>query len=408
MDLNNLIQIINKGKTKFDIEIYLVGGAVRDLLLGSNPTDLDFVFIDKQDNIQQFISDTFNPNNIEKSQFNTYKFQYQNYEIDFAMSRKEFYSKAAALPQITKGNLKEDQIRRDFTINSIYINVENFSVEKLIEYTNGTKDLKNKEIKTLHKKSFQDDPTRIFRAIRYSERLNFKIHSETINEINSHLKNIKNLSGTRVKNEIHKIIKEEKVFEIIQECENYNIFKLLNLPIVFPKEKPIWGNTEYRDFNHLISEEKSIEFKFTIFLATFLNTASSSEIKNISYYWGIEKNIQKQWEELSKANYELKMFDTNNGSNSKLNQILINCNLQTCISFSQHLDPVLNKRIYDYWQTIRNLKPQLSSSEIIKIGIAEGPQLGEVIQELYNQVIDGKLKTKKDEIEFVKKITNLD
>ena len=64
MDLNNLIQIINKGKTKFDIEIYLVGGAVRDLLLGSNPTDLDFVFIDKQDNIQQFISDTFNPNNV--------------------------------------------------------------------------------------------------------------------------------------------------------------------------------------------------------------------------------------------------------------------------------------------------------------------------------------------------------
>ena len=73
-----------------------------------------------------------------------------------------------------------------------------------------------------------------------------------------------------------------------------------------------------------------------------------------------------------------------------------------------NLDPVLNKRIYDYWQTIRNLKPQLSSSEIIKIGIAEGPQLGKVIQELHNQVIDGKLKTKKDEIEFVKKITNLD
>ena len=407
MDLHNLIQIINKGKTKFDIEIYLVGGAVRDLLLGSNPTDLDFVFIDEHDNIQQFISDTFNPNHVEKSQFNTYKFQYQNYEIDFVMSRKEFYGQAAALPQITKGNLKEDQIRRDFTINSIYINVENFSTEKLIEYTNGTKDLKNKEIKTLHKKSFQDDPTRIFRAIRYSERLNFKIHSETINEINSHLKNIKNLSGTRVKNEIHKIIKEKKAFEIIQECENYNIFRLLNLPIVFPKKKPIWGNTEYRDFNHLISEEKSIEFKFTIFLATFLNTASSSEIKNISYYWGIEKNIQKQWEELSKANYELKMFDAKNGSNSKLNQILINCNLQTCISFSQHLDPVLNKRIYDYWQTIRNLKPQLSSSEIIKMGIAEGPQLGEVIQKLHNHVIDEKLKTKKDEIEFVKKITNL-
>ena len=59
MNLHNLIQIINKGKTKFEIEIYLVGGAVRDLLLGSSPTDLDFVFIDKNNNIQQFISDTF-------------------------------------------------------------------------------------------------------------------------------------------------------------------------------------------------------------------------------------------------------------------------------------------------------------------------------------------------------------
>lgn len=408
MNLHNLIQIINKGKTKFEIEIYLVGGAVRDLLLGSSPTDLDFVFIDKNNNIQQFISDTFSPVNVEKSQFNTYKFHYQNYEIDFAMSRKEFYSEAAALPKITKGDLNEDQIRRDFTINSFYINVENFSTEKLIEYSNAMNDLKNKEIKTLHEKSFQDDPTRIFRAIRYSKRLNFKINSGTISEINSHLKNISKLSGPRVKNEIYKIIKEKKAFEIIQKCESYNIFKLLNLPITFPKEKPIWGEKKIRDFNQLINEESSIDSKFVIFLATFLNEASRIEIKNISSYWGIEKNIQKQWDELSKANYELNMFDADNGSNSKLNQILINCNLQICISLSQHLNPILSKRIYEYWNTLKNLKPHLTSSELINMGIGEGPLLGKAIQELNNQVIDKKLKTKKDEIEFVKKFTNLD
>ena len=270
------------------------------------------------------------------------------------------------------------------------------------------KDLKNKEIKTLHEKSFQDDPTRIFRAIRYSKRLNFKINSGTISEINSHLRNISKLSGPRVKNEIYKIIKEKKAFEIIQKCESYNIFKLLNLPITFPKEKPIWGEKKIRDFNQLINEESSIDSKFVIFLATFLNEASSIEIKNISSYWGIEKNIQKQWDELSKANYELNMFDADNGSNSKLNQILINCNLQICISLSQHLNPILSKRIYEYWNTLKNLKPHLTSSELIHMGICEGPLLGKAIQELNNQVIDKKLKTKKDEIEFVKKFTNLD
>ena len=165
---------------------------------------------------------------------------------------------------------------------------------------------------------------------------------------------------------------------------------------------------DIQDFNQLINEESSIDSKFVIFLATFLNEASSIEIKNISSYWGIEKNIQKQWDELSKANYELNMFDADNGSNSKLNQILINCNLQICISLSQHLNPILSKRIYEYWNTLKNLKPHLTSSELIHMGICEGPLLGKAIQELNNQVIDKKLKTKKDEIEFVKKFTNLD
>ena len=192
-----------------------------------------------------------------------------------------------------------------------------------------------------------------------------------------------------------------------RRVSNFENF-LLNLPITFPKEKPIWGEKKIRDFNQLINEESSIDSKFVIFLATFLNEASSIEIKNISSYWGIEKNIQKQWDELSKANYELNMFDADNGSNSKLNQILINCNLQICISLSQHLNPILSKRIYEYWNTLKNLKPHLTSSELIHMGICEGPLLGKAIQELNNQVIDKKLKTKKDEIEFVKKFTNLD
>ena len=174
------------------------------------------MYIGKSNEIESFIDTTFKPKSLEKSQFNTYKLQYKNFKIDFAMCRQEVYASSASLPLIKEGNLTQDQERRDFTINTLYIDTKHFSIDKVIYPYNWLNDIKLKLIKTLHLNSFSDDPTRIFRAIRYAKRLNFKIDNQTIKQIEEFRININKLSGTRIKNEIHKILNENKVIETIK------------------------------------------------------------------------------------------------------------------------------------------------------------------------------------------------
>ena len=88
MNLNNIIELININKGKYNLEFYLIGGAVRDLVNENDPTDLDFNFIGHKQSVKKFIKEIFNPKEIQSSQFNTYKFKYNTFDIDFAMCRK--------------------------------------------------------------------------------------------------------------------------------------------------------------------------------------------------------------------------------------------------------------------------------------------------------------------------------
>tara|TARA_B100000073_G_scaffold228005_1_gene190201 strand:+ start:8059 stop:9285 length:1227 start_codon:yes stop_codon:yes gene_type:complete len=408
LEFDKLIRQINKHKNEFDIEIYLVGGSVRDLCLELNPTDLDFVFIDNKNNIEKFIEVTFCPSDLEKSLFNTYKFNYNNYSLDFAMCRNEIYEQPASLPVVKKGNLIDDYKRRDFTVNSMYINLDTFSINNIIDHSSGLEDLKKKEIKNLHEKSFEDDPTRIFRAIRYSERLKFEIESQTLNQIHKYSSNIKNLTGTRVKNEIYKILNENNVHEILITCNELEIFNQLDLNLNFPIQKPNWGERKYTNFNHLINEQESTHFKFIVFVSTFLNHIETSQIIKLSNYFGLEKKLQKSWENIAISYNQLMKFDFNNGTNSELSKIIKNIDIESCIAFTQYLTNSQTERVYEYWDKNRNLKPQISVKEILQLGIKEGPELGKLIMALQDAVIDGKLTSKIEELDFIRNFTNQD
>ena len=103
---------------------------------------------------EKFIKEIFDPKEIHSSQFNTYKFKYNTFDIDFAMCRKEKYNNPASLPEIYEGSLLEDQQRRDFSINSIAIKTDDFTQKKFIDPFNGILDIKAKQIKNLHYNAF--------------------------------------------------------------------------------------------------------------------------------------------------------------------------------------------------------------------------------------------------------------
>ena len=406
MNLNNIIELINKNKGKYNLEFYLIGGAVRDLLMGTHPTDLDFNFIEQQTSVQQFIKEVFKPKKINSSQFNTYKFSYNSFNIDFAMCRKEKYKNPAILPDISEGNLLEDQQRRDFSINSIAIKTDNFSQNIFIDPFHGINDIKEKQIKNIHSNSFSDDPTRIFRAIRYSHRLNFQISSSTLNEIEIFKDNIANLSGIRIKNEIIKILEEDKIIDILLECEKFILLKHLNIHFILPPYLPYWMETKINDRNSIFKKQQLLRDKILLFLSTFLCNSSNEYIHKTSKELGFEKSITNYWVNIVRIKKDLDKFDFTNGKNSKLNAILNKSTESICLGLTQWYKEYESNTIFNYWNKIRHIKPKLNSNDLFSIGITEGPLLGEIKKALEIYVIDNPNTSKAQQKKFVTKLLN--
>ena len=418
MNLNNIIELINISKGKYNLEFYLIGGAVRDLLTGNEPTDLDFNFIGQKQSVEKFIKEIFAPKEIQTSQFHTYKFKYNSFDIDFAMCRKEKYSNPAALPEINEGNLLEDQQRRDFSINSIAINTDDFTQKKFIDPFNGILDIKAKQIKNIHSNSFSDDPTRIFRAIRYSKRLNFQIDSSTLNEIQIFKDNITNLSGIRIRNEIFKILEENQPIDTLLECEKFKLFKHLNIDLILPPYLPIWEKMDIpkigvryvagliNDRNLIFTQNESSKDKMLLFLSTFLCESSDETINTISKDFGLEKSIVNNWVNIVKMKNDLDKFNFREDKNSKLHSILNKSTKSICLGLTQWYGKSKSIRIINYWNKIRLIKPKLNTDDLFSIGISEGPILGKIKKELEIFAIDYPHSSEQEQREFVTKLKN--
>ncbi|HEV7768710.1 MAG TPA: hypothetical protein VGQ76_27200 [Thermoanaerobaculia bacterium] len=156
---------------------FLVGGPVRDILLGRHAIDIDLTLETGGSTLARALAKRVEGRVRSFPQFLTYKVVSTSYpEIDIATARKERYRKPGALPAVTAGRLKDDLMRRDFSINAIALDLVDGAMH---DPTRGEKDIADRVVRVLHERSFIDDPTRIFRAARLAARLGFTIHTET-------------------------------------------------------------------------------------------------------------------------------------------------------------------------------------------------------------------------------------
>lgn len=175
----DIIRIVGKIADELKIPAYIVGGPVRDKLLGRSNSDLDFVVEGDGIKFSGTLNEKLKGKLTAYRAFGTASIELKGKRIDIVSARKETYKYPAAYPTVKPGSIKDDLFRRDFTINAmaIAINRENFG--KLVDFYGGRKDLKKGVIRVMHDKSFMDDPTRIFRAVRFSIRFGFKIEPHT-------------------------------------------------------------------------------------------------------------------------------------------------------------------------------------------------------------------------------------
>lgn len=202
---------IRKASEKLNVESYVIGGFVRDYFLKrGEPKDIDVVAVGSGIDLALQVSELL-PNKPKVKVFKTYgtaMLRYQDVEIEFVGARKESYNRESRNPIVEDGTLKEDQERRDFTINALALSLNSATYGDLLDPFNGIKDLNDKVIQTPLEPgiTYSDDPLRMMRAIRFATQLNFKIHKESLNAIKEFNDRISIITKERIVEELHKIL----------------------------------------------------------------------------------------------------------------------------------------------------------------------------------------------------------
>jgi putative nucleotidyltransferase with HDIG domain len=240
---------ISDAAAELNTPAYIIGGFVRDKILNRSTKDADIVCIGDGIKLAEKTAEKFSPKpvvnffkNFGTAQIKIFSNEFP-FEIEFVGARKESYNPESRKPDVFPGNIDEDRMRRDFTINTLAASLNKNDFGKLIDPLKGLADIENKIIKTPlpPDQTFIDDPLRMMRAIRFATQLSFTISPETFEAIKNHAERIKIVSGERIIDEINKIVMAKKPsvgFDLL--------YKAGLLKIIFPQMIALVG-AEYID-----------------------------------------------------------------------------------------------------------------------------------------------------------------
>lgn len=204
-----LFHVISQAAQEMGIEVYAVGGMVRDILLNRINKDLDFVCVGDGPALAKRCADILQVKKVAYyKHYGTAAFHYRGNDVEFVGARKESYRVESRNPIVTPGNLKDDQLRRDFTINAMAISLQADSFGDLLDPFDGLKDLTDKRIQTPTNPdiTFSDDPLRMLRAVRFASQLQFEITEDCLTAITRNAERLKIISQERITTELNKII----------------------------------------------------------------------------------------------------------------------------------------------------------------------------------------------------------
>jgi len=376
--------------------IYLVGGVVRDLLLGQATLDLDLVVEGDAIELAQQLRKLNKGKITTHPHFNTAKLQWDNWSVDLATARSETYDKPGALPTVTPSSIDDDLSRRDFTINAMAIRLNPGYYGKLVDPHGGRNDLKDKRIRVLHEKSFTDDATRIWRGLRYEQRLDFHLERRTLTLLQRDIPMLDTISADRIRYEIECILGEkypEKVFRRAQE--------LGVLATLHPALKGNGWLAEKFDQARKLCSPKPPEFD--LYLALLAYPLSAEETEQLVSRLRLPKSSAQTLRDTIAVKSKMRSLATPGVSPSTIYHLLRGFSPSALVANSLATEsPVASQNIHLFLNRLKEVKVSLSGDDLIQMGIAPGPQIREILDLLHKARLNGKITTRHDEEEIIK------
>jgi tRNA nucleotidyltransferase (CCA-adding enzyme) len=403
----DLLKAIGRTGDELNLNIFVVGGFVRDLLLQRQVDDIDIVV--EGDGIafaRHFAKKKGCRVNTHKK-FGTAVIIFpDNVKVDVASARLEYYNFPAALPIVEKSSIKRDLARRDFTINTLALSLNPDNFGTMIDYFGANRDLKDKTIRIIHNLSFVEDPTRIFRAIKFSNRFGFKIGKVTANLINNALKVdcFKNMSGLRVLSELKQIFSEENPIPAIHTMESYGLEKVIHprleiTPGTYLIFESVNKTLAWHDLLYVGEKYPRWAVYFMVLLHRCTYAVSEQICKRLMVPVSETRLLlERRYKAEKRLHYIESAYPV---SRQELYWALINFKTE-CILYMMALtkeEPV-RKAISNFYTDYRHVKPLIRGRDLINIGVKPGPEFTKIFQEVLNAKLEGDLETRKKEIAF--------
>jgi tRNA nucleotidyltransferase (CCA-adding enzyme) len=411
--IQNLLKEFGEVGDERGYPVYAVGGFVRDLLMGIDNFDLDIVV--EGDGIQ--FAEEFEKR--YASRIRTHKkfgtaivLLSDGLKVDVATARLEIYDAPAALPTVERGSIKMDLYRRDFTINTLAIQLNPRAFGELIDFFGGVRDIKEKVIRVLHNLSFVEDPTRVFRAIRFEQRLGFQIGKHTQNLMRNAVKMgfMERLSGGRVLSELILILQEDHSISALKRMKDFDLLRFLHPHLRFDQEM----EGLFERIHHAISwfDLLFLEERYERWLIRFYGLIDSlkEEVEEICQRLSMNDKMRKKVVDGRRQADQalLQIFSWINADyqpkRSEIYAVLDPLSAETKLFMMAKTTQMATRRYISlYFTQLKDTKPLLKGSDLVRMGIKPGPAIKKTLADLLKARLDEQVVSPQDEMEYISK-----
>jgi len=389
---------------------YVVGGFVRDLFLYRSDEDLDIVIEGDGIDFARKYAELVDARIHTHEKFGTAVIIFPDgFKIDVASARLEYYKFPAALPVVEMSSIKLDLYRRDFTINTLAIQLNPDKFGTLIDFFAARKDIKEKIIRVLHNLSFVEDPTRVFRAIRFEQRFGFTIGKLTVGLITNAINQdfFRGLSGKRVFSELRLILEEENPVATITRLNDFDLLKVIHPSIKQDKFFIAMLNSikKVLSWHDLLFLEESYK-KWVVYFLALIHQCDSNRSHDICDRFELAPDACKIfcverfdadqcvfWLEKNLPQPDSVLYRRLTGFKTELILYMMAATRQQKVK----------KAISHYFTNLRRVAIALKGRHLKKLGLVPGPIYREVLQAVLDAKLDGRLKTKNDEIDYARR-----
>ncbi|MGD0765279.1 MAG: hypothetical protein ABR978_03120 [Dehalococcoidia bacterium] len=381
--------------TRRELAVYLVGGSVRDLLLDRPHLDLDLAIEGDAIALAEEIAQTAGSRVAVHTGFGTASVGGDAFRLDFAQTRAESYSRPGALPTVRPASIDADLGRRDFTVNAMALRLTTPGAGELLDPHDGRRDLEQRLIRVLHDESFRDDATRMLRAVRYEGRLGFRIERRTAGLLRRDLSYLATISGARVRRELFAMFDEERPRDLLRRSQELGLLAALH---------PCLRLDEEGEAAFIRGEVESPAPWDELCLCLLCWGASEGDVESLAERLSLAKRHERALRDTTRLVGLMPALSEAQVAPSRVVETLEPLSTAAVRALALRTgEGLASERARRFLREWRQVRPFLSGQSLRRLGVASGPELGDVLRRLRAARLDGVTRNREDELALIGK-----